>query len=531
MNSGVYLWESLPGFCFHGGASTMLKIKRIYIVAVFLLFLGGFFIGSQIFGQSCDTITTAGAINPDPTGNGCVPTSVNSTVLAKSYFVSNAAAFAAAYNSYYPDRLCIGGRFSEFTYGICHSISWFANYININGLSHQEICSCVNNRTPSYGNDDDEFNLYTNQIYDCLNCVPIDQRCWELGTLSELKNNTNFVNGKYVRVILKYDRQTAQCHDTEFVALVSNGCSGIEIDGDTMYRDNAKQSSRMVDGVNMPQCWYDGRLYDGPCEAMGLDTNCGGQLPFPVNDNHNDSLVNPCASNSEIDSFSRGDYSRDTPDSNFATTSTSPLQIAQYFQGVNRVVATLKDEHEKDRDLMGLQFEEQKKHTGIFGNILNAIGGVNTNLRDMLTRLNNLGGSSSDSVNGYTVDGNGTLFDTAGSGGESTSEIPIGDTGTIFSAMRARASDSLYDTSFSVADSDSVASFYNGFKVNIFTGNCDCNEQWFDQADFPFLGTLTIDICRYNIETYTRPLFLFLAAFTLFILYRNWFFDLIRNNV
>jgi len=426
---------------------------------------------------------------------------------AAEFYASVLGDFLVWFRTEYPDYNIRS--YEYYSHNSVYPLVRVAGYANNHETNDSIFCFCTSIDTLKYSR------LLYNYFERCNPRTIENTECFELGREDPLRPQLpGFpkANGKWVRVRYIYSDGS----DSTFETVLSNGCSGIIVDGDTLERMNAHDDSALVDGAQLPQCLYNGNVYSGTCAENGLDTSCGGQLPFPVP--NVDSIINPCAS--------RESQPDRRPDDSLSNQSDTGVTGSEYTEGINRVSSDIRQEHAADREVMKEQLDEQKKGNGILGQIASTLSTISGKISQI---INKIGGGSSDSVDQSELDGvqNTGYFDSSGIGNIDTGTFILGDSLTLYNQLRSLRSDTL-DTLVSV-DTSGVGGIFAPFIIDVFNGDCECEDDWFSASEFPFVGTISLDICPYNINSITKPLFKLVAVFILFVFYRNFIFSLIMK--
>jgi len=395
--------------------------------------------------------------------------------------------------------------------------------LSINGTDTAFACQCIED-TPSDTFPEDNREQ-ARLDYKCAGPVGdiVGVECVELGREDPTRPFTPGLpvdNGIYVRLIYEYSSVVG--YDTQLTVL-SGGCAAVTVDSVPVPKMNAHDDSVVMDGVKFPVCYYAGQVLNGTCNENGLDTSCGGQVsgglpPLP------DSIINPCAALSPP--------APPRPDDSIQNNSDSAVTGSENAAGVNRLSSDLRTEHGLDRAEMGKQLDESKKHTGILEGIKGILVGINNNMKK---GFSDLIGIFSDSSGVPSLDGYGSFADTSGGLYSDTGSFPVADTGSLFTNFRNKYRGDTLDT---VTMSDTAMlrvksdSLFAPFIVNFHEGDCDCDPEWFKMQNVSFVdnGVINIDICPYQLNVIMKPFLLLMAAFVLFLFYRDHFFKAISES-
>ncbi|NLM66446.1 MAG: hypothetical protein GX180_04635 [Enterococcus sp.] len=352
---------------------------------------------------------------------------------------------------------------------------------------------------------------YLNNIPGCAGFLPFyieKTKCYELGSENPLKPLTPGIpqtDGKWVRVIFTMSNG-ATTYDSTVQTVLSGGCSGVEIDGEKMRKSNAYDSSFTIDGATINICSYDDTIYSGTCAENGLNTGCGGQVPFTYN-NNNDSILNDCfgyGSVNDLDTFLK------RPGSDLQIQSDTSVTGSQYASGINNLASEMRAENALNRDISNKQLEEQKKSNNLLNTLKGALAGISNSIKNLLSIPDSA--SKSSKLSEYE---NGGLIDSTGF------DLNIGDSLQIIQDLRGRyIEDTLTDTIDYQVDSAGISEIFEGFSIDFGESDCDCNPEWF-RIEVPNFTEFYIDICPYNIDTWCKYIFKILGAIVLFVFYRN----------
>lgn len=407
---------------------------------------------------------------------------------------------------------------------------------SIYSLNDSLRCVCANCEFPSVYEHD--VHNYSGQYFSCSQNMPQVQsvKCFELGLENPLKPltpGTPVTNGKWVHVTMTtYNPAGGATTDSVFKTVLSGGCSAITIDGDTVKKMNATDTTTSVDGVTFHFCRYNGQVLNGSCSDNGLDTGCGGQTPFSYS-LYGDSIINTCKSGQSIDP---PDSAEQRPDDTINNNSDTALTGGQYMEGINRLSSDLRKENALNREISQKHLNEAVSQTSLLNRIIEGIAAVNKNLREgfasVVDKLTGLGGAS-DSLSADGLDSAGNAF--GGYGGLDTIDtgtFAYGDTGVLFQQFRSLYGGDTLDTTEvdTLAIQQKIDSVAGAFSVYMDDGDCGCENAWFDLNNVPYVNTLNLNVCSYNIDQITKPLLLLVAAFILFVFYRDFFIKVIFDS-
>lgn len=372
----------------------------------------------------------------------------------------------------------------------------------------QQQCQKLQNYTiPSYAIDLRQLNKISN----CSGYQPfeiVNTKCYELGMenpLKPLNPGAPMNNGKWVRLIFTISNGV-DSYDSTVQTVLSGGCSGVEIDGQPMRKSNAYDSSFTMDGAQIKICSYDDTILAGSCAENGINTGCGGQVPFTYN-NNNDSILNDCFGYGSIDDI---DTNLQRTGTNIDIQSDEGTTGSQYASGINHLSSEIRSENALNREISNKQLEEQKKGNNLLRTITGALAGISNTIKSMLGVPDSA--SKSAQLSEYE---NGGLIDSTGF------QLDIGDSLQAMQEIRSKfTNDTLTDTIDYQVDSAGISEIFEGFKVDFGNTDCDCNSEWF-RIEVPHFTEFYIDICQYNIDTKTKYIFKILAAIILFVFYRN----------
>jgi len=338
-------------------------------------------------------------------------------------------------------------------------------------------------------------------VNDTADTVITGSECYELGRENPLKPKiagTPTANGIWVkyRVLREYDGLPID-PGLWIEEVVTGGCSGVIISGvGSQLRRNARDSCWLEDGVAVCVCMFDGDVFGGSCSQNGLDTACGGEVPFTY-DNKNDSILNECNENQPPDTgVQRPDEPLSSDNDSSAMTGTEGME------GFNQLSRDLKEEGALTRDVLQKSLAEQEVTNGWLRRISDQIKGF-------------------FGLGGYDTTG----VAAAGTGGGAIPDTSIvqGDSGTAFAGLRSKygpSSDTVPEYNEALVDS-----MFAPFRLEVYSGDCDCDPDWFVVGDVMGAQDVKMDICDFNLHVVMKPLLMFMAAILLFVFYRDWYID------
>jgi hypothetical protein len=358
--------------------------------------------------------------------------------------------------------------------------------------------------------------------------------CWELGKVNPQKMPAGVSDTNAIVVRYKYNLET-YVDPFEGIAYATDGCAGLTIEGiDGFIANNPFDTTVEIDGIDVDVCRMgEDSVLIGTCSENGLSSSndgCTGTLPFQYSDN-NDSIIIPC---SYDDLFDDPDERR--PDDSLTNENDTNFTGTDYVEGVNRLSSDMREENALNREIMNDQLDAQKETNSKLFDIKGLLVNINNNMKEGFNNVvdaifGNGDTSFSDSGlsnwEGSGYFGDTTGIDTIGNGNlAGTSDI----NGFIDSLRGELGNDSL-DTLINDADTIGIGAVFEQFEIDIYSADCDCNSEWFEYEDFPFIGTLTIDICPYNVDTYTKILFKIISGLTLFLFYRKYLFKVFLETL
>ena len=336
----------------------------------------------------------------------------------------------------------------------------------------------------------------------------VKTKCYELGLENPLKPLTPGIpqtDRKWVRLIFTISNGS-DSYDSTVQTVLSGGCSGVEVDGQPMRKSNAYDSSFTMDGAKIKVCSYDDTILAGTCAENGLNTGCGGQVPFTYS-NDNDSILNDCFGYGSVNDI---DTSLQRPGSDWQIQSDSALSGSDYSSGINHLSNEIRSENALNREISNKQLEEQKKSNNILNTLRGALSGISSSIKNLLRIPDSV--STASKLSEYENDG---LIDSTGF------DLNIGDSLQIIQGLHDRfINDTLTDTIDYQVDSAGVSELFEGFNVDFGNTDCDCNSEWF-HIQVPNFTEFYIDICPYNIDSWCKYIFKILAAIVLFVFYRT----------